>query len=975
MECNSLYTSNNKLVSTEFIREMVKEEIIAVSDILKGDSAYEVAKNNGYKGTEEEWLMESGVTIDSINVTTGLEGSSALGTLSGTPKNRRINLTIPKGDRGVQGVPGVRGETGLSAYDIAIANGFKGTKIDWLSTIKGDKGIQGPVGPEGKSTYNLAVAYGFKGTEREWLTGLVNDTQLIANLYADFNSIQEAANGSDVTDVVTRTGVTYPTIKKTIKNLMKQGTIDAEVFKTKALMETSLLLEDAYALVTDDSNVSNNGYYQKRGGIWVYLRWNPVNTVSDNLNKTDAVSAQSGLSIYNYLEDIQLDPNKPVEELYSAPFNKYTGKDDPTLLVGYVDELGRLITHNSYRSAEFIIPDTIKVIKSFSITVPTYFAVININGGLELAGNTSSSYNVQLTPNSHKLIISASFPGNIGSQDFNKDFITFSNPNRIRAGNHVLRHNDVAFKNEKPKLTSSEFLFTSLPSFSTAVPITPNSNAKIPEIFSGIVTSNGSVVTFNGGLTAKIPIPDNAKSYDVNLSSYLFVSVVDNNLSVLKVSTSAERNVRLPSNAKFLLVGIKQIAYVTDVSKDKVIFYYENSEYVLNDTLGKKLFKEAEVENVGKVMIARNQYIINGFDCRLYTESLFSGYAPLYNYSIEVTGTGVVRDRGKFSKILGAGVGKVSVYNHRRILIDEKSFSVYKKDMPSQINATFSVSNPLQVLFIGDSLIWNNDNLIGKEWLRMLNTQQSTQTVVNGVVYPPTFNLGKGNIKLVGTRGTEDRKYELGNTVKSMMQAGPFYNSSSNQIDSINTDGWNNRVDLVNYFQTICGVGKYPRYIYLASGVNDIVELGWDINSLPLVRNMMKALLGKIKEACDIIAGGNSNVQILLMNHQFYPLNEGTYEYYSNARQRLVWAIHYEEYEKMINEQSVNDKRLNTYVRFVDCASSFDIDHGYSYETATINPRSNQTMKLVVDPVHMGEAGACMYADALLRDFLYHECV
>ena len=38
---------------------------------------------------------------------------------------------------------------GLSAYAIAVENGFIGTEEEWLESLKGEKGIEGPVGPQG----------------------------------------------------------------------------------------------------------------------------------------------------------------------------------------------------------------------------------------------------------------------------------------------------------------------------------------------------------------------------------------------------------------------------------------------------------------------------------------------------------------------------------------------------------------------------------------------------------------------------------------------------------------------------------------------------------------------------------------------------------------------------------------------------------------------------------------------------------
>ena len=74
--------------------------------------------------------------------------------------------------------------SGLSAYDIAVANGFVGSEAAWLASLKGERGsrgekgepgIQGEQGVQGEpgaSAYEVAVNNGYEGTEEEWLSTL-----------------------------------------------------------------------------------------------------------------------------------------------------------------------------------------------------------------------------------------------------------------------------------------------------------------------------------------------------------------------------------------------------------------------------------------------------------------------------------------------------------------------------------------------------------------------------------------------------------------------------------------------------------------------------------------------------------------------------------------------------------------------------------------------------------------------------------
>jgi len=56
------------------------------------------------------------------------------------------------------------GPAGLSAYQVAVEQGFEGTEEDWLVSL---------VGPDGLSAYEVALENGFKGTPSQWLASLV----------------------------------------------------------------------------------------------------------------------------------------------------------------------------------------------------------------------------------------------------------------------------------------------------------------------------------------------------------------------------------------------------------------------------------------------------------------------------------------------------------------------------------------------------------------------------------------------------------------------------------------------------------------------------------------------------------------------------------------------------------------------------------------------------------------------------------
>lgn len=115
----------------------------------------------------------------------------------------------PQGDPGADGAPGADGDPGdpgadgLSAYVIAVNDGFVGDEAAWLASLVGPQGdpgadgepgadgAQGDPGPagidgadgdpgapgaDGLSAYEVAVANGFIGNEAAWLASLVGAT-------------------------------------------------------------------------------------------------------------------------------------------------------------------------------------------------------------------------------------------------------------------------------------------------------------------------------------------------------------------------------------------------------------------------------------------------------------------------------------------------------------------------------------------------------------------------------------------------------------------------------------------------------------------------------------------------------------------------------------------------------------------------------------------------------------------------------
>jgi hypothetical protein len=148
-----------------------------------GDSAYEQAKTAGFIGSEAAWLaslegQKGQKGGDGPKGSTGVKGDIG-------PKGE-VGTQGDKGPKGDQGNPGIKGETGGAGGAGAKGNeGAKGSEgqqgdkgAQGVQGIKGEvgsKGDEGDKGEDGADAYEIAVAGGFVGTRIEWVDSLKGD--------------------------------------------------------------------------------------------------------------------------------------------------------------------------------------------------------------------------------------------------------------------------------------------------------------------------------------------------------------------------------------------------------------------------------------------------------------------------------------------------------------------------------------------------------------------------------------------------------------------------------------------------------------------------------------------------------------------------------------------------------------------------------------------------------------------------------
>ena len=130
-------------------------------DGADGKSAYQIAVDSGFDGTEQAWLA-------SLKGEKGDKGDTgATGAAGEKGDTGATGAKGEKGDPGATGAAGKDGAAGKSAYQIAVASGFDGTEQAWLASLKGEKGDKGDTGATGakgeKGDTGAAGAKGEKG--------------------------------------------------------------------------------------------------------------------------------------------------------------------------------------------------------------------------------------------------------------------------------------------------------------------------------------------------------------------------------------------------------------------------------------------------------------------------------------------------------------------------------------------------------------------------------------------------------------------------------------------------------------------------------------------------------------------------------------------------------------------------------------------------------------------------------------------
>ena len=262
-----------------------------------GKSAYELAIENGYTGTEVQWLSSlkgekgdafkySDFTREQLNALKGKDGTSitiqeTLESTYGLPMSgaQKGDAYLINGDLWIynesSAAGAVRGFTNVGKIQGPQGDqgpkGDKGDKGDTGATgSQGEQGIQGETGPQGESAYEIFKRLNPNSelTEQQWIKSLHG---------ANGNDGNDGNDGSDGISVSTATVNTDGELIITLSN-----DVSINAGHVKGADGTSITIKGQFVNTSflPNSNQKIGDCYLINGHLWIYTNSNDSNAVN-----------------------------------------------------------------------------------------------------------------------------------------------------------------------------------------------------------------------------------------------------------------------------------------------------------------------------------------------------------------------------------------------------------------------------------------------------------------------------------------------------------------------------------------------------------------------------------------------------------------------------------------------------------------------------------------------------------------------
>ena len=272
----------------------------------QGLSAYDIAKKNGFTGTDAEWLA-------TLKGEKGEKGEPGVNGTDGKPGKDGVD--------GTNGADGKPGANGLSAYELAAKNGFTGNESAWLASLKGDKGEQGPKGDDGQngvngvdgkdglSAYTIAVKNGYTGSESEWANKWLRGTIVSASTDSDGNMLLTDINGNTITTPLKPLAEAATSAKEAATSAGNAKTSEQNASASAAASAVSATdsANSAKEAATSAANAAESANIATSGQV--NADWNVTDSTSKAFikNKPQVIDEQGVTTIAQRITDAGLD--------------------------------------------------------------------------------------------------------------------------------------------------------------------------------------------------------------------------------------------------------------------------------------------------------------------------------------------------------------------------------------------------------------------------------------------------------------------------------------------------------------------------------------------------------------------------------------------------------------------------------------------------------------------------------------------
>lgn len=959
------------------------EHMVDIHTGPEGKSAYEVAVENGYQGTETEWLASL----------VGPQGPQGIQGVQG-----ETGATGPQGPQGIQGETGATGATGATGP-------------------QGPQGEQGPQGVQGNP--GSSVDYPFELVNNE-----TTDDATKAHTAAGAKRLKDELSQLEH-KVVKKTGGTYVPIMNLGQGGISSSTGTDTVSSTRIRTE-NYIYADQIKITTSGSKVYVMGY--KEDGTFVSANgW--ITTSQDvHINGADKYRL-----VFAFSNDGTITPSD-YSSLGISIIGEYSG-----VLNEEIQELGEndiSLYENIYKFGQKILPSN-NLFNKDTITENAYIKYSNGNVITGQAGWWCSDF-IPLKPNTQYSIssirdyafydVAKRYVGGVSTPQSNYTFTTGDNVCFLRFSGYTGTTPGSIMLNEGSSVLSYEPYKENIPnSFVGDKSITVEKLADdiiVPgdNLFNKDTITENAYIRYNNGTVNSgqsgwwcsdyIELLPNTKYSISAIRDYAFY---DEDKQYVSGESNYHSDYTFTTGAT---VKYLRFSGYTDTDPDTVILNKGNAvlPYVpYKEQINPELLPQTNGESV-EICLPDKIYAVVGDTLQIFVRSIIRAVNP-YNYDVFIgctVGQRFPRYYQLTATVTGTYTLSVIVKDNNGNVLGSKSCQIVVKSAVSQ------PSSAKKVLFLGDSLTAHG-----------VYTQEAHRRLCGTGGIPA--GLGYGNISFVGRKKYGDI-YAEGNAgwswsdyltsgrraltftvsaVSTMPEVGAVYKDSN---DKQYTMWWDYSTTSLKFYS---GANTPPASGTLTkvSGVGDPT-----ITYSAFVESSANPLWNDSTQQLDITSyvnkwcGGNLDIVYTLLTWNGVIGNQTDFTNFINYATNLYRTIHtaypsavikmmavqlpdLRQGEKVLGaprpntytdmnglvrtafnmneayQEFANLPEFSPYVEFVNIASQFDSEYNMPFTEVAVNSRNNSsTDKVGTNDVHPSTNGYYQIADVVFRNFVANFC-